>query len=209
MPGNSELVAELMLVKLGVIRTKKILTKFRKLLPPIVCKITRSQLDTYSYRKFTLSANNRLAKNYVMLKFHLQTQIQKPVEEVVRLYKSRQLMPQWQPGLLTDESAADKRGNPIHRLTYRIGNRNMIMTERILKSTSRGHDVVYEMKGVWNAVHSSFTPQPDGSTLWTSDISFRFKWIMKLIAPFMRKGFQKQSEIIMKNFKNFAERQLR
>lgn len=141
-----------------------------------------------------------------MLKFHLQTEIKKPVEEVVRLYKNRELMPKWQPGLLTDESTVDKRGNSIHRLTFRIGNRNMIMTERILKSTSREHDVVYEMKGVWNAVHSSFTAKTDGSTLWTSEVTFRFKWIMKLIAPFMRSGFEKQSEIIMKNFKNFAER---
>ena len=142
-----------------------------------------------------------------MLKFHLQTEILKPIDEVVGLYKNRELMRKWQPGLLTDELTADKHGNPIHRLTFRIGNRNMIMTERILKSGPREHEVVYEMKGVWNAVHNSFTPNPDGSTLWTSDITFRFKWIMKLIAPFMRSGFEKQSKIIMKNFKNFAERQ--
>ena len=77
-----------------------------------------------------------------MVKFHLQTEIQKPTEEVVRLYKNRDLMPRWQPGLITDEPAVDKHGNPIRKLTFRIGNRNMVMTEKILKSTTREHDVV-------------------------------------------------------------------
>ena len=142
-----------------------------------------------------------------MLKFHLQTEIRKPVAEVVRLFKNRELMPRWQPGLLTDETAEDKKGKPIQRLTYRIGNRNMVMTETLLKSNSREHEVEYVMRGVKNSVYNSFTPKSDETTLWTSDITFRFMGIMKIIAPFMRSGFEKQSEIIMKNFKNFAERQ--
>lgn len=140
-----------------------------------------------------------------MLKFHLQTEIHKPVDEVVRLYKNRELMPKWQPGLLSDEAVEDKRGKQVHRLTFRIGSRNMVMTETLLRSTGQNHDVAYDMRGVWNSVHNTFTPLSEGRTLWKSDFAFRFKGITKLIAPFMRSGFEKQSEIIMKNFKSFAE----
>lgn len=140
-----------------------------------------------------------------MLKFHFETEIKKPVEEVISLFSNRELMPQWQPGLVDDEAIAAGDGSSYHKLTYKTGRRNLVMKETILRNKGPHYDVHYELKGIRNSVHNTFKANGPGRTIWTSDVTFRFKGLMKLIGRFMKSGLEQQSMIIMKNFKTFAE----
>lgn len=144
-----------------------------------------------------------------MTRIILKTEIQRPVGEVIKLFKNRTHYPEWQPGLINDEDVQNKKGETQHKLTYRIGRRNMIMTETVLKSNQEEYNTIFEMKGVRNTVRNIFTPVSSQVTLWTHITEFRFRGLMTLIAPFMKSGFEKQSEIIMKNFKNYAERRVK
>lgn len=142
-----------------------------------------------------------------MVRFYLKEEINKPVHEVFRMIKNRELMPGWQPGLLSDEAIDKKEGLDRYKLTFRIGRRNIIMTETILKDKFPEYEVSYDLKGIRNIVRNKFEGSDQNTTVWKSDTSFQFKGVMKLVGNFMRSGLEQQSRIIMKNFKNFAERQ--
>ena len=48
-------------------------------------------------------------------------------------------------------------------------------------------------------------PVNANSTRWKSESEFKFKGILKLVFPFMKGMFKKQSMTYLKNFKTFAE----
>ena len=142
-----------------------------------------------------------------MLKFSFEIEIRKPIDEVYELFKNRNKFQQWQPGLISDDRIEEKNGLKRYKLTYRIGNRNMVMTETILKDALPHYNVTYATKGIVNKVENTFVSQNQHSTRWISDTEFRFSGIKKLISIFMKRGFESQTQIIMKNFKTFAEKQ--
>ena len=137
--------------------------------------------------------------------FHLETEIDRPLEAVIRLFANREHMPKWQPGLVSSEFMESK---PYlkYRLRFELGRRKMSMMETITRNELPRHfDGFYEMKGMRTEVQNSFTSIGLNRTQWTSDVEYRFKGIMALIAPFMKENFRKQSVILMKNFKGFCE----
>jgi hypothetical protein len=122
------------------------------------------------------------------------------------LYSNRELLPQWQPGLLHDEFI-QHHPHPVHKLTYQIGRRKMVMTETILQNDLPEHyEVTYVMKGVFNRIHTSFTSTDSTTVKWIAIHEFRFKGLMKLVSLFMKGDFQMQSWMIMNNFKRFVVR---
>ncbi|HUR31006.1 MAG TPA: SRPBCC family protein [Saprospiraceae bacterium] len=142
-----------------------------------------------------------------MFRFSFKTEIKKPIDEVYELFRNRNKMQQWQPGLSSVDKLEEKNGMKRYKLTFRIGNRNMIMTETILKDALPHFNVSYTLKGIENIVENTFISQSQHSTLWISDAVFKFSGIKKLISVFMKGGFEKQTQIIMNNFKSFAEHQ--
>ena len=141
-----------------------------------------------------------------MYTFYLKTIIPQPVDTVFSLYTDREKISKWQPGFIREEITEDKKGRMRFIQTFRIGNRNMVITESILRHSFPSYDVEYRLKGIVNRVHNTFQAHGPDKTIWTSEITFRFRWLMKLIGPFMKKGLEKQSKMIMDNFKNYAER---
>lgn len=141
-----------------------------------------------------------------MLLFNYQVVIEKPTDQVFDLIRDRSLMLQWQPGVISSEETSEKNGRKRYKLSVRMGNRTMPMIETIEKDLFPEYVVRYEVKGVMNTVRNSFAATPSGSTLWTSESSYHFKGLMKLIGPFFKSGFDKQNRIIMHNFKSFAEK---
>ena len=135
-------------------------------------------------------------------------EIYKPVQEVYALYKDRSRMREWQPGFLEEAATTDKNGRPQFRRKFRIGNRTLWMKETVIHDSYPRYDADYTLKGVFNPVRNIFQPTPSGHTQWISESAFRFKWLMKLIAPFLKAGFEKQNRIIMDNFKRYAENKL-
>ena len=137
--------------------------------------------------------------------FHLETEIDRPLEAVIRLFANREHLPKWQPGLVSSEFMESK---PYlkYRLRFELGRRKMSMMETITRNELPRHfDGFYEMKGMRTDVQNTFTSVGLNRTQWTSDVEYSFKGFMALIAPFMKENFRKQSLILMKNFKGFAE----
>jgi hypothetical protein len=60
-------------------------------------------------------------------------------------------------------------------------------------------------EGMWNAARERFTETGPETTLWVSENEYRFSGLMRLLAPFMRGVFRKQSQQHMRDFKAFAE----
>ncbi len=140
-----------------------------------------------------------------MFRYRLETEINKPVEVVIRLFADRSHIPKWQPGLLSSE-LIESSPHPKYKLVFQFGRRKMTMTETILRDELPRHfEGTYSMKGVYNRIHNSFTTTKSGTTMWTCDNEFRFKWLMSLVGIFMKDDFVRQSKIIMSNFKRFAE----
>jgi len=139
------------------------------------------------------------------LNFHLETEIERPIDAVIQLFANRDHLQKWQPGLVSSEFMESK-PNLKYRLTFQLGRRKMKMMETITRNELPQHfDGYYEMKGMRNEVHNSFTSAGLNRTRWSADVEYRFKGIMSLVAPFMKENFRKQSMILMKNFKGFAE----
>jgi hypothetical protein len=138
--------------------------------------------------------------------FQLETEINKPLKEVVRLFSDRSQYPNWQPGLLETELVAQQ-PHPTYQLLFQFGRRKMKMKEMILaQNLPASYTVHYVTKGVENTVHITFEAVSDTRTRYISKQIFRFKGIMILLARFIKDGLQKQSEIIMNNFKRYAEK---
>lgn len=141
-----------------------------------------------------------------MYSFKLSVDIQQPMDTVIRLYTDRQLFPRWHPGLISDELITGKSGEKQYKMIYGKGRKKLIMTETILRKELPDHyDVRYEMKGVVNTIQNSFSSSSPGVTQWNAEIEYSFKGLKNLIATYMRSNFEKQSVIIMNNFKGYAE----
>ncbi len=145
-------------------------------------------------------------KTTEMLTYRQEIVINKPLDEVIRVFSNRDKIALWQPGLLSSE-LVESHPYPKYKLLFQFGRRKMEMTETILRDELPLHfDGTYKMKGVFNSVRNSFEKVSPSSTRWVSDVEFRFSGLMRIIAFFMKDDFKKQSEIIMSNFKRFVEK---
>lgn len=142
-----------------------------------------------------------------MIKFRIETEIKKPVQEVYSTFINRNLMTKWQPGLISDEAVEDKKGKKRFEMKLNLGRRTMTMTETILENEFPEYHALYELKGIKNEVHNKFERSGQDSTTWIYSTEFRFKGIMMLVSLWMRSGLEQQSKLIMKNFKTFIEKQ--
>lgn len=141
------------------------------------------------------------------MKYQLSIIIEKPLKEVTKLYTNRALLPQWQPDLL-DSKQIENYPNPKFSHQLALGRRKIVMTETILRSKLPDHyDANYKLKGISNTAYNSFNEVHDGVTRWVCNTEYTFSGIMKIISIFMKGGLKKQSEMIMINFKRFAESQ--
>jgi len=139
--------------------------------------------------------------------FHLETEIHRPLDAVIKLFANREHLPKWQPGLMSSEFM-ESRPHLKYRLRFQLGRRKMAIMETITRNELPQHfDGYYEMKGMKNEVQNSFSSSGLNRTRWTCVTTYQFKGIMALIAPFMKKNFLEQSTILMSNFKGFAESQ--
>jgi hypothetical protein len=140
------------------------------------------------------------------MQYRLETEIHKPLHDVVRLFTDRSQYPKWQPGLVSMDPVPNT-PNPTYQLLMQFGRRKMKMKEVILENNlPASYTVHYTTKGVENHVHITFETISPTRTRYISHEEFRFKGLMNLVARFMQDGFKKQSEIIMHNFKRYAER---
>ncbi len=146
------------------------------------------------------------------MQYTLSIEIDRPREEVVRVFDNPDNLKEWQPGLLNYEHMEGEPGTEgaRARLEYQMGKRKFDMIETIItrKLPDEFHGT-YEVSGTLNVQKNYFKVLDENRTLWTSESEFRFKSFgMKLMAFLMPKAFKKQSYQFMVLFKQFAEKVL-
>lgn len=142
------------------------------------------------------------------MKYTVETEINKPVGQVVKLFKDRDSYKYWMEGLESIEPLEGVQGEEGARSLFRfkMGKRDMEMKETIQKVDFPGeYTVFYLAKGVENVVTSRFVKVTDSKTRYVNETSFKFSGMMKVISLLMSRSFKKQSREYLDDFKAFAE----
>jgi hypothetical protein len=152
------------------------------------------------------------------MKYTVSIEIALPRERVVELLADSTHLPKWLRGLVLHEPLSGVHGQvgTESRVVMQMGQQKMEATETItrrepadLHAIPRDSVVHYEREivaeGMWNAARERLTEAGPGTTLWESENEYRFSLPMRLVAPFLRGAFRKQSLQHMQDFKAFAE----
>lgn len=142
------------------------------------------------------------------MKYSVDIEINKPVDEVVKLFDDPDNMDKWMEGLQNYEQISGTPGQPgaKSRFKFKTGKREIEMIETITRrNLPEEYTMTYEAKGVFNIVTNRFISIPGSKTKYANDQEFQFKGFMKIIAFLMPGVFKKQSLKYMLDFKNFVE----
>ena len=146
------------------------------------------------------------------MKFNSEITIDVPRTKVIEYFDSFENMKHWQEGLIGYEVLSGEPGQPgaKTRLSYKMGKRDIEMTETILtRNLPDEFSGTYEARGVWNEVKNYFEEQENDRTLWRMENEFVFSgFFMKLMGFFMPGAFRKQTAKSMAAFKRFAEQKI-
>lgn len=137
-----------------------------------------------------------------------QITINKPVDEVVRLFDNPDNLYKWMSGLQSFELISGTAGEPgaKSKLVFLNGKRRMEMIETItVRDLPAEFSGTYETQGVVNISVNKFKDLGNGTTLYTTENTFHFSGFMKLIGFLMPGAFKKQSYKYMEQFKAFVE----
>lgn len=142
------------------------------------------------------------------MRYTTEIRIQVPREKVIEMFDNTENLYKWQPGLLSFEPLSGEPGKEGSKSTMAYEGRkgDLVMIETIThrKFPDEFH-VIYEAKGVYNEMYNYFSEAEAGITLWKTISVFRFKGLMALMAPFMKKAFTDNTLLSMERFKVFAE----
>jgi hypothetical protein len=153
------------------------------------------------------------------MKYTVSIEIALPRERVVQLLADSAHVPKWVRGVVLHEPLNGPHGEvgTRSRVVMRTGQQEMEAVETItrrepadLHGIAKDSVVHYEREivaeGMWNGARERFTETGPETTLWVSENEYRFSGLlMRLLAPFMRGVFRKQSQQHMRDFKAFAE----
>lgn len=153
------------------------------------------------------------------MKYTVSIEIALPRERAVQLLADPVHLPKWLRGVVLHEPLNGMHGEvgTKSRVVMRMGQQTMEAVETITRrepadlhgipADSVVHferEIVAE--GMWNAARERLTETGPATTLWASENEYRFSSLpMRLLAPFMRGAFRRQSLQHMQDFKAFAE----
>jgi hypothetical protein len=153
------------------------------------------------------------------MKYIVSIEIALPRERVAQLLADPTYLPQWLRGLVLHEPLNGVHGQvgTQSRVVMKMGQQDMALTETItrrepanLQGIPRNSVVHFDREivteGMWSAARERLTEAGPETTLWESENEYRFSGLpMRLMSPFMRGAFRKQSLQHMQDFKAFAE----
>lgn len=142
------------------------------------------------------------------MNYTCEIEIDKPRDEVVKLFENTDNMKFWQKGFISFRHISGEAGKPGAEsiICYKMGERDIEMIETITYNhlPDEFHSN-YQAKGVTN-IQKNYFKEEGSTTRWISESEFKFSGFMKIIAFFMgKKTFQKQSQCYLEDFKAFAE----
>jgi carbon monoxide dehydrogenase subunit G len=155
----------------------------------------------------------------ISMKYTVSIEIAVPREQVAQLLADPAHIPKWLRGLVLHEPLNGMHGQvgTESRVVMQMGRQTMELTETItrrdpadLREIPRDSVVHFDREivaeGMWSAARERLTEAGPRTTLWESENEYRFSSLpMRLVAPFMRGAFRKQSHVHMQDFKAFAE----
>ncbi|MGB7786229.1 MAG: SRPBCC family protein [Salinimicrobium sp.] len=144
------------------------------------------------------------------MKYTQEIEINRPIDEVVALFKNPENLYKWMDGLQSYQQLSGVPGQPgaKSKLEFKMGKREIEMVEIIkVNDLPEEFTATYEAKGVFNVISNKFIELPDGRTRYITENEFRFKGFMKLMGWLMPGAFKKQSWKYMLAFKEFVEDQ--
>ncbi|WP_300439541.1 SRPBCC family protein [Christiangramia sp.] len=142
------------------------------------------------------------------MKYQQQITINRPRNEVIEKFSKPENIEHWQRGFIFMKPINGELGanGSQNLLKYKIGKREIEMTETILKNNlPQEFSATYEAKGVYNFQKNRFNETPENNTHWIADNEFKFSGFMKLFGWFIPGAFKKQSKQYMDDFKAFVE----
>jgi len=142
------------------------------------------------------------------MKYTVEVEINKPLNETVAAFKNPDNLKEWQPGFLSIEHLSGEKGQPGAKsaIKYQMGNREIDMIETIVANDlPERFDAIYDANGVLNKQENTFQAVAENKTRWISHSEFKFSGFMKLMGWVMPGAFKKQSWKYMEQFKQFVE----
>lgn len=138
--------------------------------------------------------------------------INKPQEEVARIFANPDNLKHYQDGFIKKELISGQSGTSgaISKMYYKYGKRDMVLTETIVKNNlPHSFEAQYHHKHMDNSLTSEFIVLDEHKTRYKYYGSYtRISWVMpKLIAILYPKLYKKQVEKWMRQFKTFVENQ--
>lgn len=142
------------------------------------------------------------------MKYTAETEINLPVDKVIRLFDNPDNLKKWMKGLVSFEPVSGVPGQvgAKSKLRFKMGSRDIEMIETItVRNLPAEFSGTYEAKGVFNIVRNKFTDLGNGRTNYATEQEFQFSGFMKIIGWLMPGAFKKQSVKYLEDFKTFAE----
>ena len=142
------------------------------------------------------------------MKYTTSATINKPLEEVVALYKNPDNYKYWMQGLARYKhlSGTPDTTGAKSEFIFQQGKRKLTMVQTIISSNlPEKQEVTYEAKKVFNKQSSKFEKVDESTTKYTVTNHFKFKGFMKMVAFFMPTAFRKQTAKYLNDFKTFVE----
>ncbi len=143
------------------------------------------------------------------MKYTVEVEIDRPVDEVVNLFDNPDNMGKWMEGLQSYEHISGEPGHPgaKTKMKFKIGRREVEMVETIIsRNLPAEYTVTYDAKDVHNIVINRFIPLDNSRTKYLTENEFQFSGYMKLFGFFLPGTFKKASMKYLTAFKEFAKR---
>ena len=143
------------------------------------------------------------------MKYTVSNTINRPLDEVITKFKDEEGAKEWMEGLHTIEPLSGTPGEvgAVTNFHFTYKKKEMVIKETILEQNFPDQvKFAYESPMGYNEVEMRFEPLSDNSVKQINNSYFRLKGIMKLLAPFTKGMFKKQSLGFMNAFKNYCEK---
>jgi len=143
------------------------------------------------------------------MKYITEIIINKPIDEVMILFKNPDNLKNWQRGLISTKLLKGKSGEKgaKRKLRINIEGRKVTMIETITKC---------DLPHYWHARYTSdnmrsfqenyFEARGENQTYWKTTSRFEFQGYMRIVGSVLPGIFKRRSETVMKDFKAFAEK---
>jgi hypothetical protein len=143
------------------------------------------------------------------MKYNTQITIDLPRERVIELFENASLLPDWQRGLQKTKLLSGKSGEVGSRrkLKIRLEGQTITMFETITdKNLPHFWHGTYTGMGFVSSQKNYFEAISPEKTRWNCESKFTFSGFMQIISKLLPGIFKNRSELVMKDFKAFAEK---